>query len=513
MFSPKQLLVNCATLLCLEHREGVATSPSNELVNNIITSMPIPEATVDHDHGRQTFLELRNIVLWLNSRTDDNFPSDTEVFQQAQMACREETYLYEALMSALMERHEDVKDTVNMIQSYRRNLNNYLNEQNITEVLKEYYQRIVFRRGDVNDPVGEIREMGERLAPLIEARTHQKHPALMSSADLGNSEELTKHFENVKTTMSTDGALQLGLKGLNRMLGKVAALKRGEFGIVGGLQHNFKSGFMMMLFVHIALFNKPFMRDKTRKPLLYFITFENEIPDNLLWIYKYLKENDTGEPVVDAEVDINEAAAYVQERLMANGFHIRMDRFDPSDFTAASLISTLDALYADGYEIQLLITDYLNMISKSGIDAKVAGDDIRLLFRRMRNYTTPRGITFISPHQLSSDALQLTRENVEDFVKVVANKGYYDGCRRLGQEPDLEIFIHIVKINGASYLTVQRGKHRNANLTPEKDQYAVFPFQQVGTIPWDLDKEHEVTLAMPGGGTLGSGQEEAWWAV
>jgi hypothetical protein len=168
-------------------------------------------------------------------------------------------------------------------------------------------------------------------------------------------------------------------------------------------------------------------------------------------------------------------------------------------------------LLAEGYEIVGLLVDYLNMISKTGIEFKVAGDDIRMAFRKIRNYTAPRGITFITPHQLSSDALQLTRENVEDFVKTVASKGYYDGCKRLIQEPDIELVIHKVIVNAESFLTVQRGKHRNT-VTPEKDQYVVLPFKPVGTIPWDVNKDHEITLAMPGGGQLGSENEMAWWA-
>lgn len=113
----------------------------------------------------------------------------------------------------------------------------------------------------------------------------------------------------------------------------------------------------------------------------------------------------------------------------------------------------------------------------------------------MSNIT--RGITFFSPHQLSSDALQLSRENTEDLVKVVANRGYYDGCRRLGQEPDLEILFHIVRLNGKAYLTIQRGKHRNT-VTAEKDQYLVLPFNDIGTLPWDIDKEDDFTLTAVG---------------
>lgn len=48
----------------------------------------------------------------------------------------------------------------------------------------------------------------------------------------------------------------------------------------------------------------------------------------------------------------------------------------------------------------------------------------------------------------------------EQFVAEIKNKGYYDGCRTLDQEVDMELYIHIVKVDGRSYLTLQRGKHR-----------------------------------------------------
>lgn len=511
MLSPKLLLINCTTLLCLEYREGVATAPSNELVTNILESLPIPEATVDFDHGRQTFLELRATVQWLNAKTKEDFPPETEILQQVQVACREESYLYDALMTALSEHHEEIDSIVKVIQSYRIRLNQHLNEERILSILKDTHHRLVFKRGGESvDIIDEVAQLGQRLEPLISARTRQAHPAMTGSMDFSNVDTLAGYLEEVKTSLSPEGAFQFGWKGLNRALGKTGRVRRGEFMVVGALQHQFKSGMMMSLFTHMALFNEPHLRDKARKPLLYFVSFENEITDNLLWIYKYLKENETGEAVVDKEVDVVEASKYTSERLRASGFEVRMDRYDPTEFTIANLLGTLDGLIADGYEIQGLVIDYLNMMSKAGIEAKVAGDDIRFLFRRLRNYTSPRGITLITPHQLSSDALQLTRENVDDFVKAVANKGYYDGCRRLGQEPDLELFVHIVEINGSSYLTVQRGKHRGV-VTPSNDLYFVLPFQPVGTIPWDIDKEHEITLAQPGGGAIGSGEEIPWW--
>lgn len=512
MFSPKQLLVNCITLLCLEHREGVATSPSNELIGTILESLPVPEGTVDTDHGKQTYFELRKLLTWLNSRPATDFPTESELLQQVQVACREEGFLYEAIANALFEPISDTKLLIKKIHSYRKNMQSYINDELITKILKDYNHQLTFKRGTVANVTDLITEMGSKLEPLVSAKTRSAHPAQMGHMDFSETEGVSKYFDDVKSLMSTDGAFRTGWQAINRMLGKVGAIKRGEFGIVGGLQHNFKSGFMLSLFVHFCLFNKPFLRDKTRKPLILFVTFENEIPDNLLWIYKYLKENETGMEVPELDVTPAEAAEYVGMRLRETGFEVMMERFDPTEFSAASFTNYLDGLMADGYELQMLVIDYLNMLPKTGLEAKVAGDDIRLLFRRIRNYTAPRGIACLTPHQLSSEALQLTRDNVEDLVRTVANKGFYDGCRRLGQEPDLEMFIHIVRVNGQAYLTIARGKHRNT-VTPEKDQYACLPFQKIGTIPWDIDKEVEITVATPGGGALGSDAEEPWWGM
>ncbi|BEG72383.1 putative helicase [Pseudomonas phage PA1C] len=512
MSSPKQLLVSCVTLLCLEHRPDSPASPSTELIDKIVGSLEIKETTVDHDHGRQTFLELRKLVQDLNKKVKHEFPSIAEVLQSVQVSCREENYLYEAVLNGVNENFPDGMAIMHRINSYRRSLNEYINDETIKAIMKEYSTKLLFNRGGGNDIAGMINEMGAKLDPYVKARAESRHPAEMGCLDFDNPEGVEEFFEAVQTTLSADGAFKLGWKGFNRVLGSLGAFRRGEFITTAALQHNFKSYLVMLLFVHVALFNKPWMRDKSKKPLLLFATLENEISDNLLTIYKYIRENETGEEVIVKDIDKREAAAYVCARLEENGFKVKMVRFDPTEFTIGGFTNYLDGLQGQGYEIQFLVVDYLNMLPKTGLDAKVAGDDIRLLFRRMRNYTTPRGITFISPHQLGSDALQLMRENTEDFVKVVANKGYYDGCRRLGQEPDLELFHHIIRHKGKAYLAIQRGKHRNT-VTAEEDQYVLLPFSNIGTIPWDIDKEEDYSLKVVPGSVIGGDLDSDAWSI
>lgn len=510
MSTPKQLMVSCITLLCLEHRSDSPASASTELINEVVETIQLKESTVDSDHGRQTFMELRKLAIQLNSMNNNDFPSTAEVLQQTQVSCREETWLHEAIATAVNEDFPDGMSVMIRVNSYRGTLRAHLNEVKIDTIMREYSQKLLFRNAGGADKISIIHEMQAKLDPYIKARAEQRHPAEMGCLDFGDTEGIAEFFDSVKTTLSTDGAFKTGWKGLNRALGSLRAMRRGEFILGGGLQHNYKTGFSLNVFCHVCLFNKPFMRDKNKKPLVLFVTLENEIPDNLLNIYKYIRENETGEPIIVKDIDRAEAAAYVSARLEETGFKVKMVRFDPSDFTIAGFTNYLDGLQAQGYEIQYLCVDYLNMLPKTGLDAKVAGDDVRLLFRRMRNYTTPRGITFFSPHQLSSDALQLTRDNTEDFVKIVANKGYYDGCRRLGQEPDLELLFHIVRVGNKAYLTIQRGKHRN-NVTAAADQYTVLPFSDVGDIRWDVDKEED--YSMPGlPGTGGSAGDDGGWS-
>jgi hypothetical protein len=72
--------------------------------------------------------------------------------------------------------------------------------------------------------------------------------------------------------------------------------------------------------------------------------------------------------------------------------------------------------------------------------------------------------------------------------------------------------IHKEMVNGESYLTIQRGKHRKpGNETPLKHQYTVLPFAQVGAIRDDINSA-DTSRRVPGGGAIGSGEEIPWFA-
>ena len=82
--------------------------------------------------------------------------------------------------------------------------------------------------------------------------------------------------------------------------------------------------------------------------------------------------------------------------------------------------------------------------------------------------------------------------------------------KQIDQVVDLEIFIHIEKVNGKSFLTVQRGKHRIIEQTPDELHYCVLPFQNIDEfncgILDDVDGP-DTTLSRPGSTRSAGGEE------
>jgi len=192
------------------------------------------------------------------------------------------------------------------------------------------------------------------------------------------------------------------------------------------------------------------------------------------------------------------------------GYTIRMLRVNPTLWGYRDICNYILALEAEGYEVHLLMLDYLAMVPTVGCTEGPMGSDLRDMFRRMRNFCSPRKITLITPHQLSTEAKMLIREGRQNFVQELVGKGYYDKCRTIDNEVDIEIFIHIEKVNGKSYLTIQRGKHRLNGITPQEYLYFALEFMDTGSILDDVGK-FDSTLKKPGAARKQGKEEMPFW--
>ncbi len=389
----------------------------------------------------------------------------------------------------------------------KRTLNNYFREENIQDIITKAFSKLKFKKNEIPDMKLFVADICAQLEPY-QLDAVSKDPAIVDEIDLSNTNQVESMFQRVQEQNTGATILRTGWQGLNRMLD--GGFRRGEEIVLGALQHNYKTGMSLSCFKHIALYNAPQMIDPTRKPLLVRISFEDSALDNFQFLYQSLMENETGQACITDGVTPEEMTRYVQEKLGVNGYHIKILRVDPSQWTYKDITNLVLQYESEGYEIHVLMLDYLAMVPTTGCIQTTIGSDIRDMFRRMRNFTAPRGITLFTPHQLSSDAKRLIREGRGDFVKEINGKGYYDGCQRLDQEVDVEIYQHIEIVNGKSYLTMQRGKHRKTKQTPIKDRYCVLPFEDIGGIRDDINGP-DTSRKKPGGGPIGSVDEVPFW--
>lgn len=482
----KLLIVKVITLLFRESQNPNKTENSAELVKQIIAGLKMPEATLDTDKGRDTMMALRQTALWMASNPLHHEYDRAELLQRIRINVDGDLHLLEAIIDGFEEIDDPDKIKKSAIQTSNL-LKAYIKQNEVKEIIRRASHKVLFTPEEVNwdtfigDVIGELEPYSSIKEEFIGSE--------LEDVDFSDIESVKTMLQKAGEELSTGGVLRIGIQDINNMTGDNNGFLRGESWVIGALQHNFKSGFLMTILKGLVTYNKPLLLDPNKKPLILFITLENSITQNVLWLYQSFKENETGEFCDIRNISIEEAAAYVNEKFTANGYHVRMRRFNPTEFTYRDLFAVLLKYESEGYEIQALLIDYLNMMNKAGCVKDTIGGDVRDMFRRVRNFTNPRKILFMTPHQLSSEAKNIVRTGADNFVKEIANKGYYDSCKVIDQEVDGEIYIHIEKRNGNSFLTVQRGKHRKVGkMTPEEDLYTILPFQEIGAINDDVGK-------------------------
>lgn len=480
----KHILVNSITLL---YRASQLSNSNNEfagMVREIINDIKLPEFTMGQGGESQVIQSLKNTALSMANESKPQHYTLEELLQRVRVDVGDEIDLYEAVsqgISAPLDEMQIKKFCLNISDSFQR----YCREKKVTEILNKASYQLRFQRGTIPDIQRFISDVSAQLEPYQGALDVVKDPAIVSLANFDNHQEVVNIFTEVKDLSNSDGILVTGYQAINRMLR--GGIRRGECVVIGALQHNYKTGFSLSLFRQIAIYNKPYMINPAKKPLLIRISFEDNLSLNLEFLYSTLKENETGKVPDVKNLTEKEMSDYVIQRLSATGYHIQMLRVDPTQWGYRDIVNYCLKQEADGFEIHVIMLDYLAMVPTRGCDMGPMGSDLRDMYRRMRNFTSPRRIALITPHQLSTDAKMMIREGRNDFVRELVGKGYYDKCKTIDNEVDIEIFIHIEKMNGRSFLTVQRGKHRINGTTPLEDQYAVLPFQLEGSILDDIN--------------------------
>jgi len=501
------ILVKCITLLYRESMITEKTENSSDLVRTILESIRLPEYNLSINHDRDVLSSLKDTALYMCSGELEQVYEKEELLQRLKVNCGSDNKIYEALEQGISKDMDEgsLKRTVLGIRKF---INDVFRENEIVKIVKEASVSVNFNRDKIKSLRNFVSELVSKLEPYqIEA--NRKDPAIVSAVDVGDTASLATVFDEVKAMADTTGLLLTGWQGLNEML--QGGFRRGEQIVLPALQHKYKTGFTLSLFKQMAVYNKPIMINPNKKPCLVRISFEDSLATNLQFLYQNIYFNETEKLADIKSLTTAQMAGYVKEKMSVNGYHIKMLRVNATEWTYKDLQNYILELEANGYEVHACVVDYLPMLPTTGCEEGPMGHSLRDLYRRTRGFFSARKITLITPHQLSTDAKQLVRDGRQDFVKLLPGNGYYAGSKQIDQEVDLEIFLHIEKLNGRSYLTIQRGKHRGVDVIPETQMYIVLNFPTRGPIPDDLGKAPSHSRKV-GGGPVGSGDEVPFFA-
>lgn len=505
----KLLLVKACTLLYRESLLTNRSTGSNDLVRTVLESVKGSEVVIGVNNEREILVALKKTILEMCENPPDHIYEHTELLQRLKLNCHEDDTLYESFVTGIAPEmaESSLKRTILNIQTQ---LKNHFKEVKLEEELADLFFKFKHRRSSIKSVPQFVQEGMAKLAPYS-VSTAAKDPAVIGDVEIHDTESVKQVYASIKEQESGLSILKCGYQGINRMLD--GGFRRGEQWVFGAMQHGYKTGFSLTIFKQFALYNTPIMKDPTKKPLLLRISFEDGLPLNFQFLYKNLKENETGKICDTTGITDEEMSDYVTKSLSVNGWHVRFMHVNPSAWSYIDVCNKIMALEAEGYEIHVCMLDYLLKLPTTGCDQGPAGVDIRNLYERTRNFLcTSKDILLITPHQLSTDAKNNLREGRLNFVKTLPGMGYYAGCKQIDQVVDGELFLHKEVLNGDAYLTIQRGKHRIVNQVDQEEQYMVLKFVKKGIIPDDFDKP-DSTRRKVGGDTLGNGGANPYWEL
>lgn len=482
--------------------ENNDTNNSNDLVRTILNTIVTDSKYSMLGAGADKIENLKKFTLELCNSSDK--PFDKEMIRQTvSLIMGEDVATVEILMRTIEDDLVEEK-LKRAILTLKRYLNNYYKEYQINDVLSKAHYRFKNNRSGIKSTNDFIANLVTNLEAL-ELTSKTKDPAIANEVDLGDESGLSEVLDSVKDDNTTLPKLKTGWQGFNTITS--GGFRRGEMVLLASLQHKYKSGTTNSLFMQVAMENKPKMIDGTKKPLLLLISLEDDMVITTDFMYRYLYNDEHGELPDFSKVTPKEASDYIKKKLSVNGYHIKMLRVNPTEWSFKHLFNKIISYEADGFELHGVFMDYLGMVPTVGCNLSgPMGTDIRDLFRRVRNFFSVRKCTFFTPHQLSVDAKMLIRNGVPEatFVKELIGKGYFSGTKQLDQELDLILYNHIAKINGKACLTISRDKHRTPVILDDEYKYFYMPFPKGAPIPSDVHREKSLAVFPDANGSAGS---------
>ena len=403
----------------------------------------------------------------------------------------------DVFFASLKQVFEDVKKVNNntdICKDTKKRIKNTLTWSKYRRLLNNMYKNLN-KFGDTDDAesqsmcLAEINTIAKKLVESTSIKLEDISTLAEERIIVNDKESLASALNKLKEE-ETVGILRTGLQGLNRMLGSRGGFARGEFVVIYGLQHHFKTGLLLTATRGICKYNNPEVHHKPgKKPLILFISLENYARKNLYWFYKTAWGVCKGTKP-DPNVSLDEMINFITEWYASTGWHFIIERYRGTSFGFDQLKETVENYERLDYEVVCICLDYMEKMKRSR-DGGEGKEWVGLggLSDDIFGYIKSKEILFITPHQFNREMSRIAESGKTNIVKYFGTSGV-SGSMDVARNADLEISVYIEKDHKKQpWLTVQRGKHRYVDDTPEKHKYFAYKFDPDLGITDDINDE------------------------
>ena len=305
--------------------------------------------------------------------------------------------------------------------------------------------------------------------------------------DMSNKNSIRDAYRLYKERRITH-VLKTGLQGLNQMFGPPGGMALGESILFAARTHHFKSGMLMKMAQWIATHTTP-PKEPGKTPMILVISLENEGYQNMIKLFEhlYVACNGSKPPVGMPDEEMVES---IYEYFSRSEYTLVIERYLPSQFGYDELVHLHDKYTNSGFRIISTIIDYVTQMKTHNFGSASKSGDYALLqelCNNIVNYFKAVGTTFITAIQLNRGASDIAASGIPHPVKHYSER-HFAGSIGIAREFDFITYLEIEKDEqGNSWLTMQWGKHRYVDDTPEAHKFCCYKFDPVCGLTDDLN--------------------------
>jgi hypothetical protein len=399
------------------------------------------------------------------------------------------------ILTDVLQAKEPISDV--QLDGYLRNIRNAVVLAEIDLASRKFFGQVM-KTGEIKDPELQEAEIFKLIESLdttkktIERRQDTTEAkASESFVSLSDAESINRSLD-IYMDRSVRGVIRTGLQGMNKALGSRGGMGLGESWIFAAPSHHYKSGILNKIMLWTVEYN-PQLADLVepgKKALIYFISLENEVHQNLMSVFRTLYTRQERQ-LPDLSIwTADKITEWLKAYFGKFNIEIIIDRYTPHEFTFRKFERRFNYFMEHGFQVLMVDLDYLS--EARGVDP---GDTMSALGRmqtidenyiRFVHHAKQMGYLFVTGHQLIKAAEDLASKGVNPVKKFTAflmaeSSNPYRNVDGL-------FFIYLeTNFNMEKFLTMVNRKNRGSEDTLERDKFFAYKFDPVLGIEDDIN--------------------------